>query len=78
MENAPAIILFWYFGIAITIFMIAFMIVAIILIKKGKEQSDKKKLFLGKTCLILSVMCSIPIILVIVYILYIYIGVTVY
>lgn len=75
MENAPAIILFWYFGLAIIILMITLMIVTIILIKKGKGQSDKKLLFLGEMCFTLSVICSIPIILVIGYTLYIYIGV---
>lgn len=75
MENTPVIVLFWYFGIVIFIFMITLMIVAIKLIKKGKRQSDKKTLFSGKICLTLSVICSIPIILVVGYILYIYIGV---
>ena len=75
MENAPDIILFWYFSIVIVTFMIALMIVAIILTKKGKGQNDKKILFWGKTCLILSMICSVPIILVVGYILYIYIGV---
>lgn len=78
MENAPTIILFWYFGIVIFILMIALMIAAIILIKKGKGQSDKRMQFLGKMCLTLSIVCSIPIILVVGYILYIYISVTVY
>ena len=74
MKNAPTIILFWCFVITIFILMIVLMIAAIILIKKGKEQSAKKIRFLGKICLILSIMCSIPIILVVGYILYIYIG----
>lgn len=78
MENAPAIILFWCFSIVIFTLMITLMVAAIILIKRGKEQSGKKMLFLGKTCLILSVICSIPTIFVIGYILYIYIGVAVY
>lgn len=73
MKNAPTIILFWCFVITIFILMIVLMIAAIILIKKGKEQSAKKIRFLGKICLILSIMCSIPIILVVGYILYIYI-----
>jgi len=75
MDNAPNIILFWYFSIVTVTFMIALMIVAIILIKKGKERSDKKKHFIGKIYLTLSVICSVPIILVVGYILYIYIGV---
>ena len=74
MENAPTIILFWYFGIIIFIFMIALMIMAMILIKKGTEQNAKMIQFLGKIGLILSIICAIPIILVVGYILYIYIG----
>lgn len=75
MENTPVIVLFWYFGIVIFIFMITLMIVAIKLIKKGKRQSDKKILSLGKICMSLSIICSIPLFLVAGYILYIYIGV---
>ena len=74
MENAPTIILFWYFGIIIFILMIALMIMAMILIKKGTEQNAKMIQFLGKIGLILSIICAIPIILVVGYILYIYIG----
>ena len=74
MENAPTIILFWYLGIAIFILMIALLIATIILIKKGKTQNAKTILFLGKICLTLSIVCSIPILFVIGYILYIYIG----
>jgi len=78
MENAPTIILFWFSGIIIFILMIALLITAILLMKKGKGQSSKKMQILGKICFLLSIICSIPIILVIGYILYIYIGVTVY
>jgi len=73
MENAPIIILFGYFGIVIFILMIALMIAAIILLKKGNGQSAKMMRFLGKMCLTLSIICSVPIILVVGYILYIYI-----
>ena len=46
MENAPNIILFWYFIIALFVLMIALMIKAIILIKKSKckGQSSNKML----------------------------------
>lgn len=74
MENAPTIILFWFFIIAIFILMVVSMIEAIVLLKKGKEQSTKKMQFVGKICLTLSIICSIPIFLVVGYILYIYIG----
>ena len=73
MENAPTIILFWAFIIAIFILMIVLMLTAIFLFKKGKEQSVKKMQFAGKICLTLSIICSAPIVLVIGYILYIYI-----
>jgi len=76
MANAPTIILFWFSGAVIFILMIALMIAAIILLKKGKEHSAKIIQISGKLCLVLSVICSIPIILVVGYILYIYIGVT--
>ena len=78
MENAPAIILFWCFSIVIFTIMVALMVAAVILMKKGKGKNDKKIRFLGKTCLTLSVICAIPIFFVIGYILYIYIGVAVY
>lgn len=74
MENAPTIILFWLFIIAIFILMVVSMIEAIVLLKKSKEQSAKKMQFVGKICLTLSIICSIPILLVVGYILYIYIG----
>lgn len=74
MENAPTIILFWFLCIVIVMIAIALMITAIILLKKGKGQRTKKMQFLGKLCLILSILCSIPIILVVGYILYLYIG----
>ena len=74
MENAPTIILFWFFIMAIFILMIVSIIEAIALLKKSKEQSAKKTQFVGKICLTLSILCAIPIFLVVGYILYIYIG----
>lgn len=70
MENAPNIILFWYFMIATFVCMIVSMIAAIVLICKGEKQSDNKIQRLGKICLILGVICAVPIILVVGYILY--------
>lgn len=78
MENAPDIILFWGFSIVIFTSMVALMVTAIILMKRGKGKNDKKIRFLGKVCLTLSVICAIPLILVVGYILYIYISVAVY
>ena len=72
MENAPMIILFWLFYIMLFILMLALMIAAIILMKKSETKSSKMK-WLGKVCVILSIICSIPIILVVGYILYLYI-----
>lgn len=74
MENAPNIILFWYLIMAILVIVIALMITAIILIKKGKRQSTNKMQLLGKICLALGMIVAIPIILVAGYILYLYIG----
>ena len=74
MENAPTIILFWFFILAILMLMVVSMIAAIILFNKGKEQNAKTMQFIGKICLTLSIICSIPIFLVVGYILYIYIG----
>ena len=54
--------------------MIALMIVAIILIKKSREQNADKLQLLGKICLGLDLVCAIPIILVVGYILYLRIG----
>ncbi|MBQ9927856.1 MAG: hypothetical protein IJO65_07735 [Lachnospiraceae bacterium] len=74
MENAPNIILFWYFIIVIFVFVIALMIAANILIKKRREQNADKLQLLGKICLGLDLVCAIPIILVVGYILYLRIG----
>ena len=74
MENTPTIIVFWLFMVAIVILMVVSTIAAIIIHKKGKERSTKMAQFIGKICLILSIICSIPIFLVVGYVLYIYIG----
>ena len=73
MENAPAIIIFWWFGIIVFILMFAFLIAAILFTKKGNTQDRKSMRLLGKICFILCVPCSVPVLLVIGYILYIYI-----
>jgi len=73
MENAPDIILFWAFGIVIFILAIALLIAAVVMIKKGRRQSDKRIQTFGKLCLTMSIICSVPIILTAGYILYIYI-----
>jgi len=72
MENAPSIVLFWYLFIGVFLLTIALMIVSIITINTRKAKKDKRIQLLGKVCLILSIMCSIPIILVVVYVLYLY------
>lgn len=74
MANAPTIILFWFFWIVIFILMFALMITAIILMKKGKEQSTKTMLIWGRICLVLSIICAVPIIVVVGYILYLRMG----
>lgn len=72
MENAPSIVLFWYLFIGVFLLTIALMIVSIITINTRKAKKDKRIQQLGKVCLILSIMCSIPIILVVGYVLYLY------
>lgn len=74
MENAPDIILFWYFIIAIFLLMIALIIMAIILMKKSKKQSSNKMKLLGKMSLALGIICAIPIFLVAGYVMYLYLG----
>ena len=74
MENAPNIILFWYFIIVIVVLMIALIITAVILLKKSKRQSTNKMQLLGKICLILGIICTMPIVLVVGYSLYLYRG----
>ena len=72
MENAPSIVLFWYLFIGVFLLTIALMIVSIITINTRKAKKDKRIQLIGKICLILSIMCSIPIILVVGYVLYLY------
>ena len=74
MENAPNIILFWYIIIAILVLMIALMITAYVFYKKSKSQSTRKMQLFRNTCLILGIICAIPIILVVGYVLYLYLG----
>ena len=74
MEHAPNIVLFWYFIISIFVLMLALMIMAIILIKKKKEQNAKNMQLLAKMCVGLGGIYTIPIILVVGYIVYLYIG----
>ena len=74
MENTPNIVLFWYLIITLFVFMIALIITSISLIKKSREQNMNKMQLFGKICLVLGIICAIPIFLVIGYILYLYIG----
>jgi len=64
MENAPAILLFWFFGIIIFIAAIALLIAGMIFIKKGNKK--------GKICLIGGIICAVPVVLVSGYILYLW------
>ena len=74
MENAPAIIIFWWLVIASIILMSAFIIAAVLFTKKGNAQDAKFLWVLGKTCLILSMLCAVPVFFVVGYILYLYIA----
>lgn len=71
MENAPAIILFAYFGAAILVLTIAMAIAAVILLRKGKGQNAATMLTLGRICSALSILCAVPVVLTVGYILYI-------
>ena len=71
MENAPAIILFWYSAIVILIFVVVLAVTASILIKKGHGSKTMRSF--GKICLLLSVVGSVPMIFAVGYILYLYI-----
>jgi len=70
MENAPSILLFWAFAGAVFMLVIALGIAAIVFTKKGKKQNSKKMHLLGKVCLCLSIICSVPILTVFGYTLY--------
>ena len=70
MENAPSIILFWFFIMADFVLMIAATIGTCILLKKGK---GKARVW-GIICLILSILCVIPFALVVGYVLYLYLA----
>lgn len=72
MENTPSIIIFWNLGILLFIFMIVLMIAAIILIKRSKRQGTGLMQFWGSISLVLSILCSIPILLVVGYVLYLF------
>ena len=74
LENTPTIILFWFFIAAIFTLMVVSMISSIIIYKKSKENGTKQLHLIGKICLVLSIICSIPICIVAGYILYLYIG----
>jgi len=74
LENTPTIILFWIFIAAIFILMVVSMISIIIIYKKSKEKGSRQLRLIGKLCLVLSIICSIPICIVVGYILYLYIG----
>ena len=72
MENGPTIVLFWLLTAVVFLCMIAFMFAAIIFIKKGNGQGNKKAKFCGKLCLIASMVCAAPVMIIIGYCLYLY------
>jgi len=74
LKNTPTIIIFWFLMAAIFVFMIVSAIAAIAIHKKGNKQNPKKTQFIEKLCLIVSIICSIPIFLVVGYVLYIHMG----
>ena len=74
MKYGPDIVLFWQFCILDLVLMTASMVTALILLKKPKNEQTKKQRLLGKLSLILSLLCSIPILLVAGYILHLYLS----
>ena len=74
MENAPHIVLFWYFFIVIFVIMIALTVMSIFLMNKSKKQNISKMKLLGKICLGIGIMCAIPIFLIVGYVMYLYLG----
>jgi len=74
MENTPVIILYGYFGILISVIVIVLVIIGSMLMKKSKSLNSERLRIWGKVCLTLGIICSIPIILTVGYILYICIG----
>ena len=73
MENAPTIIMFWFVIAVIFVLMVVSMIAAIVIHKKRKNKELTKMQFVEKLCLTLGIIFSVPIILVLGYVLYIYI-----
>lgn len=74
MENAGAMSLVLYEFVFIFILAITFLIVAITLMIKGKKEGKKKCKNGGRICLILSIICFVPILLVVGYCLYLISG----
>ena len=72
MENAGAMGVALYGFIFITILAITFLIIAVVFLLKKKE---KKYKIIGCICLILSIICFIPILFIVGYYLYIIISV---
>ena len=70
MENAPGMVFALYAFIFIFILAIAFLILAIALMIKGKREEKNKCKLGGHICLILSIICFVPIFLVVGYCLY--------
>ena len=74
MEDAPYIVLFWYFLIVIFVIMIVSIFLSIIIMKKSKKQSAPKIKLFGRICFGIGIMCAIPIFLVVGLVMYYYLG----
>lgn len=71
MENTPTIIMFWLFNAAFFVLALVLTIAGIVIHKKDRNKVPTKMQILGKLCLTLSTIFYVPVILVIVYVLYI-------
>lgn len=69
MENAPSIMLFWWLVIAIFILMLVSLLAAVILMRKHCRQGVGKLSWV-RICLAVGMACSIPIMLIVGYVMY--------
>ena len=70
MEDAPGMVLALYAFVLIFILAIVFLILAIALMMKAKRENKNKCKLGGRICRILSIICFVPIFLVVGYCLY--------
>jgi len=72
MDNAPTIILFWFSFALIFLLMITLLFIFIVLNKRKNTLNAKKFSVVRKICLFISILCSLPLLAIAGYILYLY------